>query len=159
MTWNPHTLFHCLNSDWLAWVTIISSIFVVVGYGFIVVRVWLPAARVASHGARSALLAMATIFIFCAVAGYGTLVIAAWAPEIAYAARAASLVILNLAIICFLRSRVGYEFTLIGHSERVGRSMIEQYKKEMSDKEIASLARRVIAESLVIRATNLKAMV
>lgn len=150
MNWHPHDLFHCFDSDLLAWTTIILCLGVLIGYIVIALKTWLPSLRQASARASRALLFMMLIFIFCAIAGYGTVVVAAFAPKVGYVLRVIFLVAVNIVNLGFLYSKHGHEFKVIGQNEALGQgftSRIPQIEK-MTDPELAELTRLAIKQSL-----------
>lgn len=146
MPWSPHNLFHCIDSDGLAWLVIVECLLVVVLYAIITKFAWLPAARDATAAARNALYWMATLFLFCAVAGYGLRALSAFAPRWAFALLPLSLLGVLLSGIWFLVSRRGHTFRLIGAQQKAGAEILSYLQwADEKDPRMAEVIRGLMA--------------
>lgn len=145
--WEPHTIFHCLNNDILAYITIFAALGVLIWYFIIAFTTWFPGAKSSGKEGRNAIYWMAIIFLICAITGYGSLALTGWMPKFAYSLRILGLISLNIFCPWFLLSKGSQSFRLITKEQKVGHDFLSiKNIDEYGDKELAQKTRELLAE-------------
>ena len=138
--WEPHTLPHCLDSYWLAVVTCVLAVVVVIQYGR--VAVWFGrSATLASSHARQIFIAKAVIFAACGLAGYGARALAWEAPGLAAIQQVVFMAVSVVACEWMFWLAKGHTMPEIMSEQNLGRRVIEAYLEDMTPEQIADLVR------------------
>lgn len=147
--WNPSDLQHCVDSPLLGWLTGGLACGMLVWYAMIATR-WWEASRLASPEGCKVWQWLVIIFVICAMAGYGSWILALFAPKTAVWTRVLFLTAQNLACPMFWKYATHRRFTSIGRFESIGEQITKAVTEpdRMDDRELASLARQMVAKSL-----------
>ena len=147
--WNPHNLLHCVDSTLLGTATAVLAFMTMCWYLIITCK-WLAAAKNASPEARRVWIWLMAIFLVCSICGYGSLIVSLVSPRAFVILRLTLLVALNIACPMFLRCSVDQRFSSIAKFEGIGEQITKAVNAldQLSDQELASLARRIVAKSL-----------
>ena len=147
MEWSPMNLCQCVGSVWLAWTITVLCGGVIFFYLLIAHR-WLQAARLASEDCRAIWVWLIVIFVVCALAGYGSRIIAMYDPRLAVPFLVIVLVAQNIACPIFLYASSGRKFLTVGRYDAVGCQIFNAVAEELSDYELASVARTAVKKNL-----------
>jgi len=144
--WHPHTLNHCVDSDFLAYSIAIMAAGVLIWY-WIIASIWWKSMQTATKRARTIWGTLCLIFVVCSIAGYVSWIIALWFPAAAIVIRMTALVLLNF-VLCpvFVWYAVRYRFMAYGTFQRFGEHMAGIDFESMSNAELATMTRAFLAE-------------
>ena len=151
--WNPSNLCQCVGSEWLGYMTAALSVGVCIWYA-IITRRWYQAARAASAESRKVWHWLAIVFVLCSWSGYGTLAMMLVAPKLAISTRLGLLILQNIACPIFLWKASSMRFSAISRNELVGSEIVGAVAQDISDRDLAELARGLVAMSLERYATR-----
>ena len=136
-----------MDSCLLAYVTVALCAGVLLWYHLIGL-VWFRSARRSGPEARAVWFLLLAIFVFCAWAGYGATIVALIWPRVAIPLRMASLGMVNLLCPLFLWAARRFRFERYGAQQAAGQVLMATPIAQMSDREIAALARAAVSEGL-----------
>lgn len=156
--WHPHNLVHCVDSFVLGWATVVLSVGTFFWYLLIASR-WWGAAGQASPEGRAVWRWLVAIFVVCAIAGYGATTLALFWPKTAVITRLTALVLLNVVCPMFWYYASSRRFVSLSRYEALGEQLVKYVQKppsEMGNRELDSLVREMVVESLGRKSSALK---
>lgn len=147
--WHPCNLAECVDSQSLAVLLMVLSAVVVAWY-FRIMLIWREAALDATAGTCRCWQWLVVVFVVCATGGYGALVVSMFAPKAAVILRLSALCLQNLACWMFVSTAKNCRFRAIGRLESIGDKITKAITEpgDLSDRELATLARQLVGASL-----------
>ena len=147
--WNPHSVIHNVDSVPLGIATIVLAFVTMVLFLLIATR-WLTSSRYASRDGRNLWRWLVAIFLLTGLTTYGSLDLTVLWPRVAVWNRLIGMAVIDIACVIFLRKSSIHKFTNVAIAEHIGERIAVAASEpcEMSDRELASLARQLVAKSL-----------
>ena len=147
--WNPHSVIHNVDSVPLGIATIVLALITMVLFLLIAVR-WLTASRYASPDGRNLWRWLVAIFLLTGLTTYGSLDLTMLWPRVAVWNRLIGMIVIDIACVIFLRKSSNQKFSSVAKSELIGEQIVKAVREpcDMSDRELASLSRQLVAKSL-----------
>ena len=147
--WNPHSVIHNVDSVPLGIATVALAFVTMFLFLLIALR-WLTASKHASPDGRNLWRWLVTIFLLTGLTTYGSLDLMMLWPRVAVLNRLIGMIVIDIACVIFLVKSSSQKFTTVAKSEQIGDrialAICEPCK--MSDRELSSLARQLVAKSL-----------
>ena len=145
--WEPHDLCECVGSLILGYSTAGLAAGMLFWYSVIAWK-WWESSKLASRETANLWRWLVTIFVVCAIAGYMSWIIALWLPKVAVILRIMALAVQNVACPMFWYYAASRQFTAAGVNERIGAALASSDPDHLNDRELAELARKLVAKSL-----------
>lgn len=152
-SWHPHDLVHCVDSDFLGY-AIASMAFGVLIWYWIIASIWFRSMWKATKQARTVWGTLALIFIVCSMAGYVSWDVSLWFPKAGVIIRVTALVALNILCPVFILLGVRHKFMAYGMYQKLGESFADVNFDNMSDHEVATMTKALLAEAKVSHASD-----
>ena len=143
LVWNPLNLRQCVGSPILGELTGLLALGMLFWYVLIAYK-WLESSRLASEEGKWLWRWLVAIFIVCAVAGYFSLILALFFPKVSVILRILALATQNVVCPLFWSYAASRRFVAVSSNEKIGMVLSSQNTEEMSDRELALLARSLI---------------
>lgn len=147
MDWNPHNLYKCLDSESVALFTAALSLGILIWYN-IIGFLWYKSAKRASNEAKTVWYMLLIIFVLCSWGGYGAIIISLSFPKTSAIIKILFMALQNAACPVFWYYARRFKFQKYGQHQKIGEGILKKPIQEMTDKEVANLARNLVKEGI-----------
>lgn len=122
LSWVPHNLFHCLDSNFLGIIIGVLCFFIIIGY-IKISKIWYESSKESDDKSKKLWFSLIWIFLLCAMSGYGTIILSIWFPKFSAIIKLISLTGLLISLFCFLRSSSCKHFAVISDDNKIANAV------------------------------------